>query len=257
MKPVSRNHALDIIKVLALVTMIIDHARFIFPSLSALLVTIGRTSFPFFAICIAYNAHRLTEQHKVDSINNYFKCLLIFAVISEIPHMLLFWQEGVSIKTHNSIFTLLIGYTFIVLYEWETYQAKFKYAVMTTLSALLLFFEYRLEYGLPGVILVLTFYFMAKSDDIPQRIALLVASILVAIAMNLRYLDLTIALYGWINMYTVPFIIIIAFSITFAFCLMHVMKVEKAYVKTGKWMYWIYPVHMLMFAIIAMLMGYN
>ncbi|MFS1428951.1 TraX family protein [Vibrio splendidus] len=248
-----RDHALDIIKFMAIATMIIDHSRFLFPSLSMLFVTIGRASFPFFAICIAYNTHRLIDSFKVDSLNRYLRHLAIFAVISEIPHMLLFWV-GDAPRTHNSILTLLIGAVFIMLYEIETHQTKVKYLTITLFSIVLAALEHKLEYGLPGVLLVTTLYAMAKSDSLPYKVLLLVVSMLVAIGMNLRYLGVTIEYYGWLNMYTIPFIAMIVSSLLFAFTLLHVVNINKSYCTVGKWMYWIYPTHMLIFAVVAMMM---
>ena len=80
MKNTSRN---DILKIIAMATMLVDHLGvLIFPELR-ILRTIGRIAFPIFAYQLALG-FKFTSNRRRYRIN-----LLIFGVIAQIPYMLL------------------------------------------------------------------------------------------------------------------------------------------------------------------------
>ena len=54
----ARNRGLDMVKWIALITMVVDHLRFVWPDLVFLLI-VGRLSFPFFCLAIAANVARV------------------------------------------------------------------------------------------------------------------------------------------------------------------------------------------------------
>ena len=138
------------LKVIAMVTMVIDHTACYFISDGweyECMRGIGRIAFPIFAFLIA-EGYRHTRR-KWD----YGRNLLIFAFISEIPWMLLH-TDG----SHNVLFTLLAGFCCIAILD------KLRsHKVMLILLVLLIAFSASVlnsDYGIQGVALILIFYLL-------------------------------------------------------------------------------------------------
>lgn len=138
------------LKVIAIVTMVIDHTACYFVSGGweyECMRGIGRIAFPIFAFLIA-EGYRHTHR-KWD----YGRNLLIFAFISEIPWMLLH-TDG----SHNVLFTLLAGFCCIAILD------KLRsHKVMLVLPILLIAFSAFIlnsDYGIQGVTLILIFYLL-------------------------------------------------------------------------------------------------
>ena len=83
-----RDAALDLIKWLALLTMLIDHLRHAWPELYFLYVP-GRLAFPLFCLAIAANVVRPTVGNASGVTARYLGWLLLFSLISEWPYRLL------------------------------------------------------------------------------------------------------------------------------------------------------------------------
>ena len=90
--PHSRDRALDLLKWLALLSMLIDHLRHVWPQLYPVYIP-GRLAFPFFCLAIAANLARpaLARSASVHSAIplRYLALLLGFALLSEWPYRLL------------------------------------------------------------------------------------------------------------------------------------------------------------------------
>lgn len=136
------------LKVIAMVTMVIDHTACYFVSGGWEYVCmrgIGRIAFPIFAFLIA-EGYRHTRRKW-----NYGRHLLIFAFISEIPWMLL--HTDVS---HNVLFTLLAGLCCIaILDKLENHKIL---PLLVVLVIALATSVLNTDYGIQGVALVLMFY---------------------------------------------------------------------------------------------------
>ena len=136
------------LKVIAMVTMVIDHTACYFVSGGweyECMRGIGRIAFPIFAFLIA-EGYRHTRR-KWD----YGRNLLIFAFISEIPWMLLH-TDG----SHNVLFTLLAGLCCIAILDklksHKILPLLFILVIALATSTL------NTDYGIQGVALVLMFY---------------------------------------------------------------------------------------------------
>ena len=136
------------LKVIAMVTMVIDHTACYFVSGGweyECMRGIGRIAFPIFAFLIA-EGYRHTRRKW-----NYGCHLLIFAFISEIPWMLLH-TDG----SHNVLFTLLAGLCCIAILDklkkHKILPLLFVLVIALATSAL------NTDYGIQGVALVLMFY---------------------------------------------------------------------------------------------------
>jgi hypothetical protein len=141
-----RDQALDLIKWLAIITMLLDHTRLVWPSLSGLAV-IGRWAFPLFCLAIAANVYRAKQQPLWQRKNaRYLGALMLFALISEYPYRLLSPQS----ITFNIMPTLAMG----LLLCWCVAHPN-RYHTLFGLLLITLAYQYsaQLMYGWLGVLL--------------------------------------------------------------------------------------------------------
>ena len=106
-----RNGALDLLKWLALLSMVLDHLRYVGLNLDGLYVP-GRLAFPWFCLAIAANLHRVRDA-PVSGQWRYLGWLLLFSVISEVPYRL-FIEDA---DTFNVLPTLALG--MLVARGWQ------------------------------------------------------------------------------------------------------------------------------------------
>ncbi|WPC04793.1 TraX family protein [Pseudomonas benzenivorans] len=97
-----RDTALDLLKWLALLSMLLDHLRYVWPQLYWLYVP-GRLAFPLFCLAIAVNLRRLAPGQPLPL--RYLGLLLGFALLSEWPYRLLVPAP----QTLNILPTLALG----------------------------------------------------------------------------------------------------------------------------------------------------
>lgn len=99
------------LKIIACISMFIDHiGAVLFPNL-IILRMIGRIAFPIFAFLIA-RGYFYTK-----NVNKYLIRLLIFAFISEMPFDLVFSGKIINFNSQNVFFTLFLGLLAINIYE--------------------------------------------------------------------------------------------------------------------------------------------
>jgi hypothetical protein len=99
-----RDAALDLLKWLALLSMLIDHLRHVWPLLYAVYIP-GRLAFPLFCLAIAANLVRPTARPRAPLPLRYLGLLLMFALISEWPYRLLVQAP----QSLNVLPTLVLG----------------------------------------------------------------------------------------------------------------------------------------------------
>ncbi len=112
----------DVLKLIAIITMIIDHIGAAFFPEVTLFRTIGRIAFPIFAYQLA-KGYRHTS-----NLGEYSKRLLIFACISYIPYIY-FLGDGTTPNplALNVMFLLLAGIGALLLYDTaHTYFYRYK-----------------------------------------------------------------------------------------------------------------------------------
>lgn len=143
----TRSAALDLVKWLALLTMLLDHLRFVWPEVSGLFVP-GRLAFPLFCLAIAANVHRTQRGEVFNSANRrYAVSLLAFALISEIPHRLLIGADSVTV---NVLPTLVLG----LVVAWAVhYRTASSVALAVLALAVSIVLERWIMYGVLGVLL--------------------------------------------------------------------------------------------------------
>lgn len=133
------SHPSEYLKWIAILTMLVDHVgHTFFPGMMEFRM-IGRIAFPIFTFFIAIGYMRTSN------ITKYYKRLILFAFLSQIPYTLLFHTW-----TLNVLFTLFIGLLIIHAVD------KKKYVYVLPLILIPLFIP--IDYGLYGALLPLIFY---------------------------------------------------------------------------------------------------
>ncbi len=146
------------LKIIALITMLVDHIGWIFFPEILVFRIIGRLSFPIYAYFIAHGFFHTRSKKK------YLLIMLLFAVISYLPYALLAgWFKL------NILFTFLFACLFIVLIEKlkEKETKDFTLAFLAFGGLLLLFLTLlmlgAISYGVLGTLLVILLYYLREN----------------------------------------------------------------------------------------------
>ncbi len=223
-----RSAGLDLVKWLAMVTMVADHLRFIWPSAEWLFV-VGRLAFPLFCLAIAANVARSAVGQVFTSANGrYLGWMLVFSVLSEWPYHVL----DVGTRTFSIMPTLTLG----LLLAWGVHHATrpMRLLALGTLLVALLASDV-LMYGWPGVVLPSAFLLALRGG----RGTWLVPGF-VAVMANLSNDWLRANLLEPITLMTVMAALVSAplgMGILRAQYSLQVWRV-------GRWGYWFYPLHL-------------
>ena len=152
------------LKMIAVITMLIDHIGYIMEAKSILLFTlfgrqvmlyavmrfIGRLAFPIFSFLIVEGYHHTHSRIR------YGITMLIFAILSEVPYDL--FRSGVwfSMDHQNVFFTLLLGYLGICAYE--SLKNRWFLRVGAILILLLISYFFRADYSISGFCFIMLMY---------------------------------------------------------------------------------------------------
>lgn len=134
-----------VLKLIAVSSMLIDHSGYLIFNEFSFMNYIGRLAFPIFAFLI-------TEGYiHTSNLKKYFLRLLIFALISQLPFMLLFPGNFIL----NILFTLSLGLLAITIYDRTTNKlVGFLFVIFSAALAQLLHFDY----GWFGITIIFIFY---------------------------------------------------------------------------------------------------
>lgn len=225
------------LKIIALLTMIIDHiGGALFPQYIFLRI-IGRVAFPIYAFFIAQGCI-YTKNYK-----KYLSRLFCFALISEIPYDICFNTNSLKLTelnfnffyNTNTIYTLFLGalliFIFIKLEKINISKfTKIFISLICTIFVLIISELLHTDYGAWGIILILTFY-LFRNDKVSM----------LAIALALIY-------YKYIYYFYFPM---------FLFNILPLGLIYFYNNKKGislKWLFYIaYPLHLAIISIIRIL----
>ncbi|MDG9927753.1 MULTISPECIES: TraX family protein [Pseudomonas] len=221
-----RSTSLDLVKWLAMLTMVIDHLRYLWPEATAWFFVIGRFAFPLFCLGIAANVSR-SRPGDLYSENNfrYLSWLLAFSFVSELPYRMLSDMSN----TLNVMPTLMLG----LLVAWSVHHSGrtgliLGLATLTAAGAL----HNQLMYGAFGVLLPAT---MVLAIQRPGATWLVPA--VFSVLANSRY--------GWTGVG--PFDTWWALVSTFLAPLVGLwllkQKISRHVWPVGRWGYFFYPGH--------------
>jgi hypothetical protein len=162
----------DILKLIALITMLIDHIGYMFFEHIRLFRTIGRIAFPIFAYQLAMGFRHTSNRVR------YLGRLVIFSAISYIPYIYFDPNLEKNPLTFSIMFQLLLGFIMLQVLEWGFEQFKlytlhknplslmtgFLLMGLTVVLAIgphilqVMYSQFRFSYGFYGMLLMLLFY---------------------------------------------------------------------------------------------------
>lgn len=205
--------------------MLLDHIGYIFFPGQIWIRCIGRLSMPLFAYGIANGFNACKQKN---SLTKYVIRLIIFAIISQVPYILIFGNS------------LNIGFTWIlslmVLYLWDK---SHNYILMILLCFAIYLFDLYIpfDYGLYGVLMPLIFYEFLVKNYLPKNIVIGVFAL-----WCLYLITYVPTQYQWVQLMSI-------FSIPLILCLRNVDR----YISLPKWFsYGFYPIHILLLFIMKM-----
>ena len=215
MKFLNRNH----LKLIALVTMLIDHiGAILFPEIEVFRM-IGRLSFPIFAFFVAEGWFYTKNKTK------YTLTILLFAIISQPIYHFAF--DGARL---NILFTFLLSIALMCLID-KCSTRNFEFIIYVTLFSTVVIFVSMLDiidYGLLGILLPAIFYVFRDN--------------------NIKYLISTII----IAIFSILFSAIQLFSIL-AILLLMSYNGKKGKLNIKYSFYIFYPAHILLLYLISLL----
>ena len=145
------------LKLIAIVTMLTDHTGAMLGDVYGwggwywIMRRIGRIAFPIFAFLLVEGFIHTHNRRR------YGLGLLLFALVSEVPWMLL---RGVHLMGHNVMFTLLAG--FLALCAIEQYRTEQGRLAKILLGLIALMMAVRTDYGGTGVAFVVMLYCLRR-----------------------------------------------------------------------------------------------
>lgn len=167
------------LKLIALISMIIDHYGAIFQSNVDIYRIIGRIAFPIYCFLLIEGFYHSSN------IKRYAQRLAVFALISEIPFDLAIYG-GLEMSHQNIFFTLLIGLgTMYFLDNKEKYNLKSGFVIV--ISGILSIFM-AVDYSFMGIIYILAFYYNRRY---PIKAGMLRAGLIMFISnlMNIGFIQ--------------------------------------------------------------------
>lgn len=146
------------LKVIAMVTMVIDHIGYVFLSGTSYYMparVIGRLAFPIFCFLLVEGALHTKNRRK------YGLRLLISAICSEPFFDLLFFGTMLDFGHQNVMWTLFIAYLGIWL--MEQYAGRLYVKFLVVLIAPILAGSLGTDYGMMGVYMIFAFYLFRQN----------------------------------------------------------------------------------------------
>ncbi len=140
------------LKIVACITMVLDHIGvLLFPEFIILRI-IGRVSFPIFCFLL------VEGYFHTSNIKKYLIRLALFALISEIPFDLAFTNTLFYLKHQNVFFTLFFGMLSIHLYD--NYKKNNPFSFIYILLFIVINYFFYSDYGAIGIIMIFGFYLL-------------------------------------------------------------------------------------------------
>lgn len=212
------------LKIIAVIAMLIDHSGYVIFNEFSFMNYIGRLAFPIFAFLI-------TEGYiHTSNLKRYFSRLIIFALLSQIPFMLLFPNDF----TLNILFTLALGLLAITVYS--KLQNKVLGLLFITFSAVLAHLL-RFDYGWFGIAIIFIFY-VFKNEKF--------------------YMNLFFCITIFLNyFYYFAKTSMIEYLFIFLFCALSLIPINLYNGKKGKnikyFLYIFYPLHLIVLYLIKLI----
>ena len=243
-----------VLKIIAMVTMIIDHSGDAFnPVLhekSLIFNAIGRIAFPLFAFMI------VEGYNHTSNIKKYLLRLFIFAIISEIPFYILVVNILHADKfAMDVLFTFAFGILALLVWDFKTQKQKtelsknsksfslqdifiwiIKFVLIIILNAIAILLKF--DYAQIGIILVLAIHILFKKHKFLLALTLLALNIFNY--RNILILNMPLGIAFLFTSSVVPFICMLLYN-------------GKKGPNTRHWFYIVYPLHLIILELIRFL----
>ncbi|MDH0731463.1 conjugal transfer protein TraX [Pseudomonas sichuanensis] len=224
-----RHAGQDLIKWVALFTMVLDHMRLAWPTACDFFV-LGRLSFPLFCLAVAINVSRHQPGELFTRSNGrYLALLVLFAALSEIPYRLVSTSG-----TFNVLVTLALG----LLVAWGVQHRTLESLILAggaILAAYLL--NEPLMYGFYGVLVPAALVLAIKR---PELFALLPVALCVASNSRTGLFEQAARL----EPFAIAALLIAALAPLLGLALFWAQLPFKVLPVT-RWSYWFYPGHLV------------
>lgn len=225
--------------------MVVDHIRFldVITSVKFTVYSLGRFAFPMFCFVLAYNFYRTDGKSDTDKSDfRYIISLLIFFLVSELPYR--FYGE-MQYTSMNIMLTLALSFTLLYAFVRNTRNLFLEpsfVCLLVVLATVGLEFtdNFKVQYGMGGVLLPLAMFFALKEKKISHFLWVAVCAGL----MNLNLQEgaflnsLHALLITMIPLITGIIGALIPFAIINANIKMNIPPIKK-------WGYYFYPVHFI------------
>lgn len=208
------------LKIIAVICMLCDHFGDAIIKPFSFFNVIGRIAFPIFAF-------QITEGYiHTKDLKKYFKRLIIFAILSQIPFML-FLSTFTSPFTLNIFFTLLLG--LLSIYIYNKIPNKFLSIVIGIIISILAEII-NVDYGAWGVIIIMIFYIFKDKK--------VIMSLLYILSCFIKYLPYLLKY----NFHYIYLLLLFCTAFSIFFIIAYNGKQGK---KIKYFLYIFYPLHML------------
>ena len=148
-----------VIKIIAIISMICDHASDAIIGHFSFFNLIGRIAFPLFCFQLV-NGYKHTK-----NLNKYITRLIIFGIISQIPFSFFIYFYSGSFTTLNIFFTLALGLLAIYVLDKLPNNLKF-IGIILDILIIVLAEIIKVDYGWFGVALILCIYLFDKERNV-------------------------------------------------------------------------------------------
>lgn len=206
-----------VLKIIACISMFIDHLRYAIPGKPFFMSYIGRLAFPIFAF---QSAQGYTYSK---NLKKYLLRLLIFAIISQIPYHFYF-----DTNNPNVLFTLFLG--LICIHIWEIFKGNKKIIAVPIIAAIM-YFSYFIhtDYSYYGIGIMLIFHIF-RNKKLFMTLGFLLATFI--------FFTIEFKLY---QMRTIVVLLFVCTSLGILPCLLYNGKQGP---KAKYLFYFFYPVHL-------------
>lgn len=178
-----------VLKILAVISMLIDHIGFVFfPNLKILRV-LGRIAMPIFAFQISLGFEHTRSREK------YIERMLLFALASQVPFMLM---SSIRVET----VPLNIGFTFLLslLFLYSVEEVKPVWGkILGSVAILIVAYFLKYDYWLYGFSLPIIYYYLNGKPQI------MIPTLLFVTTLQCIYKNSTLQFGSLLTLFLIPF----------------------------------------------------
>ncbi|QTD36701.1 hypothetical protein JL193_11180 [Polaribacter batillariae] len=218
----------NFLKIIGILTMIIDHIGKIFFYKNINYQVIGRITFPLFAYCLVVGFLN------TKNFNKYLKRLIVLSFISQPFYIIAFNKDYFDLNIFFTLWLGLISLSYIREKKW-----------LLLLFVYIISYAFVIDYGIYGILLINVIYLTRKR----KKVALLTLS---ALFISLLFINYNHLLYDILRNEKIRFIPRnSSLNIFGIFVLPIIFLINKSFPKINKYFFYaFYPLHLLiLFAI--------